>query len=63
MNRMRTMTGGHRLVVPVTGTGTDRHGSARTAPLIRWPREIPERLAADLTLDVRAERGPGAGKD
>jgi hypothetical protein len=44
MNRMRTMTGGHRLVVPVTGTGTGRVGSARSASLIRWPREIRNAL-------------------
>jgi hypothetical protein len=43
MNRMRTMTGGRRLVVPVTGTAwPGRLGPS--ASLIRRPRDIRKAL-------------------
>jgi hypothetical protein len=57
MNRMRAMTGGHRLVAPVTGTGTGRVGQARSASLIRWPGEV--RNGLQQTSHVMS--GPSAG--
>jgi hypothetical protein len=62
MNRMRTMTGGHRLVVPVTGTGTGRVGSARSASLIRWPGEIRNGLQQTSHVMFGPSAGPVLAK-